>query len=215
MAYSQGEDVSSARGLTATSFAILGLLAIRPWSTYELTRQMDRSLGRIWPRATSKLYEEPKKLVDAGLAVATSELVGRRPRTVYSITPTGRAALADWLHVPGEGPVLEFEQLLKVWFSDHGTRGDALASLAAARAWAAERNEENKHAAAQYVAGEGPFQHRAAQAMLAGAFLTDFYALVARWAEWATTEVATWPDDPAEATPDPDVIEAVARRADW
>jgi len=24
---------------------------------------MDRSLGHMWPRATSKLYEEPKKLV--------------------------------------------------------------------------------------------------------------------------------------------------------
>src|SRR4051794_20262293 len=173
-AYSQGEHVSSARGLTTTSFAILGLLAIRPWSTYELTRQMDRSLGRIWPRATSKLYEEPKKLVDAGLAVATSETVGLRPRTVYSITAAGRAALAEWLHVPGDGPVLEFEQLLKVWFSDHGSKADALASLAAARVWAGERNEENKKAAAQYLTGEGPFQHRAAQTLLAGAFLTDF-----------------------------------------
>jgi hypothetical protein len=32
--------------LTTTSYALLGLLAVQPWSTYELTRQMDRSLGR-------------------------------------------------------------------------------------------------------------------------------------------------------------------------
>ena len=38
------------------------LLAVKPWSSYELTQQMDRSLGRVWPRAVSKLYEEPKKL---------------------------------------------------------------------------------------------------------------------------------------------------------
>jgi PadR family transcriptional regulator, regulatory protein AphA len=207
--------VSSARSLTTTSFAILGLLAIRPWSTYELTRQMDRSLGRIWPRAASKLYEEPKKLVDARLAVAARETIGRRPRTVYSITPAGRAALADWLHVPGEGPVLEFEQLLKVWFSDHGTKTDALASLAAARAWATERNAQNKEAARQYLAGEGPFQHRAAQTMLAGAFFTDFYALVARWSEWASAEVEKWPDNPVDASPERAAIEAIVRRADW
>ena len=54
--------------LTTTSYAVLGLLAIKPWSSYELTQQMDRSLGRIWPRATSKLYEEPKKLVEHGFA---------------------------------------------------------------------------------------------------------------------------------------------------
>jgi len=207
--------VSRAPTLTPTSFAILGLLAIRPWSTYELTRQMDRSLGRIWPRAQSKLYEEPKKLVEHGLAVAATEQVGRRPRTVYSITPDGRTALADWLHAPGAGPVLEFEQLVKVWFSEHGTKADALASIAAAAAWARERNEENLAAGRAYRAGEGPFQSRAAQTVLAGAFLTDFYALVARWAEWASGVVESWPDDPSDARVDPAVFDEILRRASW
>ena len=206
--------MTTARGLTTTSFAILGLLAIRPWSAYELTKQMDRTLGRMWPRAASKLYEEPKKLVDAGLAVGASEAVGRRPRTVYSITPAGRAALAQWLRTPGEGPVLEWEQLLKVWLSDHGTRADALASLDAARAWAVQLNEENEKTARAYLAGEGPFQQRAAQNMLAGAFITDFTALVARWAEWARTEVENWPENPADAPMDPSAMEAVVRRAE-
>src|SRR4029450_1955610 len=98
--------------LTPTPFAILGLLAIQPWSTYELTRQMDRSLGRIWPRAASKLYEEPKKLVAHGLATSRQERVGRRPRTVYAITSAGRRALAEWLAEPGSGPELESQQLL-------------------------------------------------------------------------------------------------------
>ena len=83
--------------LTTTSFAILGLLAVQPWSTYELTRQMDRSLGRFWPRAHSKLYEEPKKLVAQGLAEATSGAQGRRPRTVYTITADGRRALKRYV----------------------------------------------------------------------------------------------------------------------
>ena len=120
--------------LTTTSYAVLGLLAVRPWSTYELTRQMDRSLGRIWPRAVSKLYEEPKKLVEHGLAWGREESVGDRPRTVYSITRAGRRALAQWLAEPAAGPVLESEHLVKIFFSDQGTREDALATLAAARA---------------------------------------------------------------------------------
>lgn len=207
--------MSSLPTLTSTSFAILGFLAIRPWSTYELTRQMDRTLGRIWPRAQSKLYEEPKKLVEHGLAVAVTEQVGRRARTVYAITPDGRAALARWLQAPGDGPILEFEQLLKVWFSEHGTKADALASIAAAADWARERNEGNLVAARAYRAGEGPFQARAAQTFLAGAFLTDFYALVARWAEWATDVVQTWPDAPADARVDPELFEEIVRRATW
>ena len=201
--------------LTTTSFAVLGLLAIRPWSSYELARQMKRSLGRVWPRSQSKLYEEPKKLVRGGLAVAHAEQVGRRTRTLYTITPAGRRALARWLHEPGQGPVLEFEQLVKIAFAESGTKADALATLAATARWARERNEENLTAAQAYAAGEGEFQQRAAQNMLAGAFFTDFYAMVARWAAWATQQVEQWPDQPGDAVADPDDLADIARRATW
>ena len=201
--------------LSTTSYAVLGLLAVRPWSTYELTRQMDRSLGRFWPRAQSKLYEEPKRLVARGLAASAEDAVGRRRRTVYSITPAGRAALAGWLRVPGAGPVLEFEQLLQVLFAENGTRADVLATLAATREWARERNEENRAVALAYLAGRGDFPDRAPQNLLAGAFLTDHYAMVARWAEWATGVVETWPDDPGAAELDRAALAEVARRATW
>lgn len=200
---------------TTTSYAILGLLAIHPWSTYELARQMDRSLGRMWPRAQSKLYEEPKKLVALDLATASTELVGKRPRTVYAITDEGRAALSTWLEEPGAGPVLEFEQLVKLSFAEHGTRDDALRTVAAAREWAEKRNVENLLAAGQYAAGQGPYQHRAAQDMIAGAFFTDFYAMVARWADWATEQIESWPDAPADAMADPAALKDVLRRAQW
>lgn len=207
--------MSRVPALTTTSYAILSLLAVKPWSTYELAKQMDRSVGRIWPRAQSKLYEEPKKLVDHGLAKAKKERVGQRPRTVYSITAKGRRALARWLQEPGDGPVLEFEQLLKVTFAENGTKADALATIAATRAWAEERNEENLAAGRAYLAGTGPFQERAAQNMLGGAFLTDFYAMVARWSEWATSMVEKWPDDPRLAVADPSALAKVVRRAQW
>lgn len=207
--------MSTGGRLTTTSFALLGLLGVQPWSTYELTKQMERSLGRVWPRAVSKLYEEPKKLVSHGLAQARTERNGDRPRTVYSITPDGRRALAEWLSEPGDGPVLEWEQLLKVFFSDSGTKADLLATLAAARAWAAEWNEDNLATARAYLAGEGPFQQRVAYNMLAGRFLTDFYRLVAEWADWASGIVSDWPDDPREAKPDAEALKQIAERADW
>jgi PadR family transcriptional regulator AphA len=87
MFYSQREVGSMAgKSLTPTSYAILGLLAVKPWTTYELAQQMERALGEFWPRAQSKLYDEPKKLVALGLARASSEKIGKRPRTVYTIT---------------------------------------------------------------------------------------------------------------------------------
>lgn len=207
--------MSSAGRLTTTSYAVLGLLAIQPWSTYELTRQMDRSLGRIWPRAASKLYEEPKKLVGHGLADARQERVGKRPRTVYAITPAGRSALAKWLTEPGAGPELESEHLLKLFFADQGTRDEALATVAAARAWAEERNADNREVGHAYLAGEGDFQDRLATNMIAGRFLTDFYRMVAEWADWASEQIEQWPDDPRRAEPDLDALRETVRRADW
>ena len=78
------------------SFAILGLLAIRPWSTYELTKLLGRSVQYVMPRTEANRYQEPKRLVAAGLATAGDESVGQRPRTVYSITPAGRARGRGW-----------------------------------------------------------------------------------------------------------------------
>src|SRR5215467_8902517 len=188
--------------LTTTSYAVLGLLAIKPWSSYELTQPMDRSLGRIWPRPVSKLYEEPKKLVAHGLARSATERNGRRTRTVYAITADGRRALRDWLAEPGAGPALEFEQLLKVFCSDNATRTDVLATLAAAQDWARARCQESLAIGEQYAEGHGPFPERAAVLQLTSRFLTDFYLLVADWAGWAADIVATWPDEPRDASPD-------------
>ncbi len=185
--------------MTTTSYAILGLLAVKPWTTHELVQQVDRSLRRIWPRAQSKLYEEPKKLVTHGYARATDDSVGRRRRTRYTITAKGRRALAAWLSQPGDGPVLECEQLVKIHFADSGTKADVLANLNATRAWVLDQNQENLATARAYLEGRGAFPQRAALNQVPGRFLTEFYVTVARWVHWATELVEAWPDDVTEA----------------
>ena len=191
--------MSTVPSMTTTSYAILGLLAVKPWTTHELVQQVDRSLRRIWPRAQSKLYEEPKKLVAHGYARASDDSVGRRRRTRYTITAKGKRALAAWLQQPGDGPILEFEQLLKISFADSGTRADVVANLNATRAWIIEQNEENLATARAYLEGRSAFPERAALNQLAGRFLTDFYVMVAHWVAWASQVVDQWPDDVRDA----------------
>lgn len=200
--------------LTTTSYAILGLLAVRPWTTYELAQQMERALGLFWPRARSKLYEEPKKLVAQGLARAAAETVGRRPRTVYSITAKGRRALAAWVPTPGDGPVLEFEQLVKIFFAEHGSKADLLANLAAVRRWLDERAAQSEGIPQAYLAGQGEFPERLPWLILTGKFLDDFDVMVENWVEWATAVVAEWPDDLGAAPADLTTLAAMARRND-
>ena len=203
--------MSSAPTLSTTSYAILGLLAVKPWTTHELVQQVDRSLRRMWPRAQSKLYEEPKKLVAHGYARATDDSVGRRRRTRYTITAKGRRALTAWLQEPGAGPVLEFEQLLKISFADSGSKADVVANLEAARVWVLEQNEENIDTARAYLEGRSAFPERAALNQLAGRFLSDFYVMVARWVDWASEHVETWPDDVRDAPFDVAVAEDAVR----
>jgi DNA-binding PadR family transcriptional regulator len=145
------------------------------------------------------LYEVPKTLVAHGYARATDDSVGRRRRTRYTITAKGRRALAAWLRAPGDGPILEFEQLLKISFADSGSKADVVTNLAAARAWVLEQNEENLATARAYLDGVSAFPERAALNQLAGRFLTDFYVMVANWVEWASQVVDDWPDDVHDA----------------
>ena len=198
--------------LTVTSYAILGLLAIQPWTTYELAQQMQRGLRHFWPRAQSRIYEEPKRLVTEGLARASAEFTGQRQSTIYTITPKGRRRLARWLGEPGAGPQLEFESLVKVWLSEHGTKSDVVSHIAAIKAWADAQTEENIGFARNYLATGGPFPERLAQIILVGRFLNDFGDMVGAWAEWAEGVVKTWPDDPRNARPDFATLEAVASR---
>jgi len=198
--------------LTTTSYAILGLLAVRPWTTYELAQQMDRAIGDFWPRTRSKLYEEPKKLVAHGLARARPGRVGNRPRTVYAITAKGRRALAAWLPTPSEAPQLEFEGLLKVFFAEHGSKADLLRTLDEVRRWTEEQTRSGAEICRGYLAGEGPFPERLPWLILCGQVLDDFVVAMADWADWATDVVQTWPEDIRQATPDLAALECMARR---
>ncbi|HWI03345.1 MAG TPA: PadR family transcriptional regulator [Acidimicrobiales bacterium] len=197
--------------LTTSSYAILGLLALRPWTTYELATQMAVSLRNFWPRAESKLYEEPKKLLAHGLAEVRQDHVGRRPRSVYEITPAGREALRGWLDEPGAMAVLEFESLVKVFFAEQGTRSQLMVTLERIAAEQRRRVAIDAAWARRYLEGRSAFPERLAVLSLVGRLQADINHAVLRWAEWAVAEVAGWPEDLRAAPPAPGAFETVAR----
>jgi hypothetical protein len=145
---------------------------------------------------------------------ASSESVGRRPRTRYTITADGRRALRAWLDRPAEPTRIESEQLLKVFFAEQGAAESVRTTIASVRQWAREQAEENVAVARSYLDGDGPFPDRAAVLALTGRFMTDFVDMVARWADWAATVVDDWPDDPKHAQPEWTVFEEIVRRGE-
>ncbi len=187
--------ISQVPKLTTTSYVILGHLALRSWSTYELAQQMKRSTRHYWPRAESKIYEEPKKLVVHGLATATREYTGRRRRTVYAITDAGRGALRRWLDEPGRPPLVEFEGLVKVLFAEQGAKDQLLATLRSVRDEAERTRQEHVALADDLAQTGGPFPDRLHVNELVFKFMWEQTETVIRWATWAEQQVARWPED--------------------
>jgi PadR family transcriptional regulator, regulatory protein AphA len=178
--------------LTPTSFAILGLLSIRPFTSYELAQQMDRTVSWFWPRAASLVYEEPKKLAAAGLATSQLSFTGDRRSTTYQITSAGRNALADWLDTPAAGMRMQFEAMIKVAFADAGDINQLRTAIRDIRSDAEARLTELRDRSTQYASTGGPFPGRLPVVAITGKLLMGQYEAVVRWAQWAEDAIGEW-----------------------
>ena len=179
--------------LSTTGLGILGLLALRPFSAYELTQQIHRGVRYMQPASERHLYAEPKRLAAAGLVRMRREQVGRRSRTIYEITPAGREALRRQLATPPAPPQLEFEALQRLVFADQGGKQDLLAALDTTSEQVQQLLEDGLQQVRGYQADGGPFPHRLHLIVLFTRFSTDFLLLLRDWVALARREVASWP----------------------
>jgi PadR family transcriptional regulator, regulatory protein AphA len=141
---------------TPTTYGLLGMLAARSWTGYELTQQVRRSLRFVWPSSEGHLYREQKRLVALGWATLDVEADRRRTRNRYTITPAGQSALKKWLATqPGE-PRFEIEGILRMFYADQGTSQDLVNSLRATATSANEMLNEMLAFANEYLADGGP-----------------------------------------------------------
>jgi DNA-binding PadR family transcriptional regulator len=178
--------------LTTTSYALLGLLAIQPWTAYELTQQMRRSLHYVWPKSESLLYTEPKKLVDAGLARVTHQRRGDRTRAQYRITAAGRRALAAWLDTEPAAPLFELETMLRLTFADQGTPEQLARVLRSTSSWADGELARARPQIENYLDTGGPFPERLHLIALLVGFYGELFDLMRRFCGDAADLVETW-----------------------
>jgi PadR family transcriptional regulator AphA len=100
-------------------YVLLGFLNYQPKTGYELKQAINRSTMHFWHAELSQIYVTLKALENDGLLTSEIEPQGDRPdRRIYTITPEGQAALAEWLAQPLT--VLSTKKellLLKLFFS--------------------------------------------------------------------------------------------------
>jgi DNA-binding PadR family transcriptional regulator len=74
---------------------LLGLLADRPGSGWDLLKRFESTLAFVWPATQSQLYTELNRMAADGLVDVSS--AGARNRKEYAITPEGRDELRHWI----------------------------------------------------------------------------------------------------------------------
>jgi DNA-binding PadR family transcriptional regulator len=149
-----------ARGLTPTSYLVLGLLAREgPSTPYDLERRVAVTLGHVWSFPHTQLYTEPPRLASLGLAKERREQDGRR-RRLFTITDRGLEAVRAWLDSPSSEPTeLRDLGLLQLFFADltgpEERRRIALRQLALHRSKLAEY-EDDARRERRAAAGQAP-----------------------------------------------------------
>src|SRR5690606_17582992 len=101
-------------------YLILGLLAERPMSGYDIKKHTNSALGTATNASYGTLYPMLHKLLEEG-AVEMQEISqqGRPAKKLYRITDQGRAELQAWLKQPAAADQIRREFLLKFYLARH------------------------------------------------------------------------------------------------
>jgi DNA-binding PadR family transcriptional regulator len=94
--------------------ALLGLLADRPMSGYDLAQRFEASVGATWSAGHSQIYPELNRLADEGLVEAGPP--GPRGRKTYAITAAGLDAVRSWLADTEPDRTIRDEAALRTFF---------------------------------------------------------------------------------------------------
>jgi PadR family transcriptional regulator, regulatory protein AphA len=129
-----------------------------------------------------------------GLVAAKREYVGKRPRTVYSITEAGRQTLREWLDTPVSPFAMDFEAMIRLFIAPLGTKEQLVATLQQVRDDAQEMLAFGGAVKQEFLDGRAALQDQAYIRALAVDFFVSLLTTVDDWAERTLTEIQGWKD---------------------
>ena len=165
-------------------YALIGLLAWKPSSGYELTKRFAVSLAHAWPVSHSQIYPELARLVADGLIEQTA--VGPRGRKTYAATPAGVAALREWMQSSEPAYDRRSEADLREFFLWVIPPADALAYLERSAHVYRRRLAELENIA-RTVDWTSDVPNRGMRLSLEKGVRN--YRMLIAWADWAAEEV--------------------------
>ena len=115
-------------------YLILGLLAQRPMTGYDIKQQVQDILSRIVNASYGTLYPTLHRLlVEQAVEVEEIQQERRPSKKVYHITEQGRQELEAWLRRPALADQIRSEFLLKLYLGVGMAKQDLLNLLASRR----------------------------------------------------------------------------------
>ncbi len=113
--------------------AILGFLAFKPMSGYDLKKYFDQSVVHFWSATQSHIYKALDGLETQGwVAVTYIPQEGKPNRKEYRITERGRAELHRWLTTPLPLDAVRQAWLIQLFFA-HAHANEEIIALLEAR----------------------------------------------------------------------------------
>src|SRR3712207_6045283 len=108
----------SSDALRPTAYAMLALIGEGGAGAAELADMIRQGSPIFLSAARSQVYAEAARLERLGYVTARTEPGRTKPRTVYSLTKRGRAALVEWLSQPAPVPKVQNEASLRLLAGD-------------------------------------------------------------------------------------------------
>lgn len=103
-----------------SKYAILGFLASKPRSGYDIKKAIEKSISFFWNESYGQIYPILKALVSEGLAEKLVEdEKSARGKQKYAITELGQEHLQNWIKQAADYGGFRNEVLLKLYFGDH------------------------------------------------------------------------------------------------
>ncbi|KAA8884384.1 PadR family transcriptional regulator [Nocardia colli] len=165
-------------------YAMLGLLADRPASGYDLLQRFKFSLANVWSATQSQIYTELGKLAEADLIAVSDE--GPRGRKEYTITEAGLTELRHWLTDTRPKRVIRNETLLRVFFLGVVSQAQAADYLDGIANTSGKGHKELLALKETIDWDDNDFSRYGRIAMEWG---ERFYAMNEEWARWAMEQL--------------------------
>jgi PadR family transcriptional regulator, regulatory protein AphA len=106
-------------------FVILGLLALRAMTVYEINKALERGVSLFYSASFGSINAAIGRMLEKGWVSGEEKVENGRNKRIYHLTPVGRQAFQDWLASEIESEKVKDPALTRLYFmglSDHQER---------------------------------------------------------------------------------------------